>query len=158
MARTRKPRRQTQAKAPASPEAWLASLPTAAAAEVARVRAVIRAHLPPGYREAVRRNVLAYEVPLERYPDTYNGQPLWYAALGAPKSYLTLHLMSVYASPKLAARLADGFRAEGKKLDMGKACVRFRKADDLALRTIGELIESLPLDGWVAIARAVRRK
>jgi len=158
MARARKPGRRPAATAATSPEAWLAALPPAAAAELSRVRDVIRRHLPAGYREAVRGSVLAYEVPLERYPDTYNGQPLWYAALGAPKSYLTLHLMSVYASPKLAGRLADGFRAAGKKLDMGKACVRFRKADDLALEAVGEVIGSLSLEEWVAIAKAARRR
>jgi len=66
--------------------------------------------------------------------------------------------MSVYASPKLAGRLADGFRAAGKKLDMGKACVRFRKADDLALEAVGEVIGSLSLEEWVAIAKAARRR
>ncbi|HXY20466.1 MAG TPA: DUF1801 domain-containing protein [Gemmatimonadales bacterium] len=143
--------------AAASPDAWLAALPPAAAAELSRVRDVIRAHLPAGYREAVRGSVIAYEVPLERYPDTYNGQPLWYAALGAPKSYLTLHLMGAYGSPELRRRLADGFSAAGKKLDMGKACVRFRKADDLALGVIGEIVAALPLEKWVAIAKASRR-
>lgn len=153
----RRPARRTTSRA-ASPEAWLATLPPAAAAELSRVRDVVRAHLPAGYREAMRGSVLAYEVPLDRYPDTYNGQPLWVAALGAPKSYLTLHLMGVYASPELRRRLADGFTAAGKKLDMGKACVRFRKADDLALGVIGEIVAALPLEKWVAIVRASRRK
>jgi hypothetical protein len=125
---------------------------------LARVREVIRRHLPAGYAESVRGNVIAYEVPLERFPDTYNGQPLWYAALGAPKSYLTLHLMSAYASPEVQRRLADGFRAAGKKLAMGKACIRFQKADDLALDVIGNLVGSLPVDRWVAIAAAARRR
>jgi hypothetical protein len=158
MARSGKRARRPHPKPTAGPEAWLAALPPARAAELSRVREVVRNHLPAGYREAVRGNVIAYEVPLERYPDTYNGQPLWYAALGAPKSYLTLHLMSAYASPEIHRRLADGFRAAGKKLDMGKACIRYRKADDLALDVIGDLVGSLPVDRWVAIAGAARRR
>ena len=154
MARAAKPVRRPRAAKPAAPDAWLASLPEARAAELARVRDVVLARLPDGYREAVRGNVLAYEVPLERYPDTYNGQPLWYAALGAPKSYLTLHLMSAYASPDIQQRLATGFRAAGKKLDMGKACIHFKRADDLALDVIGDIVAALPLERWVAVAKA----
>ena len=59
--------------------------------------------------------MIVYEVPLGTYPDTYNGHPLWYAALVAPKSFLTLHRMPVYASPDLMGRLRDGFQAAGKK-------------------------------------------
>ena len=137
---------------------FLAQLPAERRREVRRLRALIRRHLPAGYEEAVSRGLLVYQVPLARYPDTYNGHPLWYVALGSEKSYLSLHLMGVYASPELRRRLADGFTAAGKKLDMGKACVRFRKADDLALGVIGEIVAALPLEKWVAIARASRRK
>jgi len=144
------------ASRPHSPEDWLASLPPAAAAELSRVRDVVRRHLPAGYEEAVSGNLLVYQVPLDRYPDA--GRPLWYAALGAPKSYLTLHLMGVYASRELSERLRAGFRAAGKKLAMGKACVRFHKADDLAIGTIGEIVAAVPLEKWLAVARAARRK
>jgi hypothetical protein len=59
------------------------------------VREAIRRHLPAGYEEVVSKNMLVYQVPLERYPDTYNGRPLWYVALASEKSYLSLHLMPV---------------------------------------------------------------
>jgi hypothetical protein len=95
-------------------------------------------------------------VPWERYSDTYNGHPLWYIALASTKSYLSLHLMSVYGDAKGAERLKDGFRAAGKKLDMGKSCVRFKSADDLQLDVIGEVVASMPVDRWVEIAQAAR--
>lgn len=101
--------------------------------------------------------MIVWEVPLERYPDTYNGQPLWYAALAAEKSYLSLHLMPVYGSKPLREKLEAGFDAAGKKLDMGKACIHFRTASDLALDAVGEAVASVPLEGWVAIAQAARR-
>jgi hypothetical protein len=135
---------------------FLAHLPPTRRKELARVRAVIREHLPSGYREALRGQMIVYEVPLATYPDTYNGHPLWFAALAAPKSYLTLHLMPVYGSPELMRRLRDGFQAGGKKLDIGKACIHFRKADDLALDVIGAIIASVPLSRWVAIAQAAK--
>ena len=137
---------------------YLAALPPERARELRRVRTVIRRHLPKGYREAVRGRVIAYEVPLEIYPDTYNGQPLWLAALAAPKTTLTLHLMPVYGSPALRAQLEDGFRKAQKRLDIGKGCIHFHKADDLALDVIGAVVGGLPVARWVEIARAARKR
>lgn len=141
-------------KSPSSVVTYLAALPPARRKEVERVRAVVRRHLPAGYEETLTSGMIVYEVPLRRYPDTYNGHPLWYAALASRKSYLTLHLMTVYGSATLAQKLRDGFRAAGKKLDMGKACIRFRTADDLALDTVAEVVASTPLERFVALAQA----
>jgi hypothetical protein len=114
--------------------------------------------LPAGYEEVISKNMLVYQVPLERYSDTYNGHPLWYVALASEKSYLSLHLMPVYGDKALARRLDEGFRAAGKRLDMGKACVHFKTADDLALDVVGEIVEAIPVDRWVQIAQAARRR
>jgi len=133
---------------------YLAALPADRAAELRLVRAAIRNALPKGYEEAVAGKVIAYQVPLAVYPDTYNKQPLWLAALGAPKTTLTLHLMPVYGSPVLLRQLQDGFRAAGKRLDIGKACIHFKRADDLALECISEIVAGMPVSKWVAIARS----
>jgi hypothetical protein len=143
---------------PATVSAFLAGLPAERRAEVERVRDAVRRHLPAGYEEVIRKGMLVYQVPLERYEDTYNGHPLWYVALASEKSYLSLHLMPVYGDRASAERLAEGFRAAGKKLDMGKACIRFRTADDLALDVIGEIVARIPVDRWVQIAQATRRR
>lgn len=137
---------------------FLAQLPLARRREVERVRKVIRQHLPPGYEETISKNMLVYQVPLTRFADTYNRQPLWYVALASEKSYLSLHLMSVYGDAAQAQRLKDGFRAAGKKLEMGKACVHFKTADDLPLDVVGAVVASTPLDRWVEIAQAARRR
>ena len=144
-------------KSPPSVAAYLGRLPIARRRELERVRSVVRKHLPAGYEETLTRGMIVYEVPLRRYPDTYNGHPLCYAALASQKSYLTLHLMPVYGSATLAQKLRDGFKAVGKKLDMGKACIRFRTADDLALDAVAEVVASTPLERFVAIAQAARR-
>ena len=141
-----------------NPEAFLAALPPDRRREASRVRDLIRRHLPEGYEEAVSGKALVFQVPLSRYPDTYNKHPLWYVALASEKSYLSLHLVAVYGDPDARARLEEGFRAAGKKLDMGKACIHFHKADDLALETIAEVVAKHPVDRWVAIARAARKR
>lgn len=136
---------------------FLAALPSDRAAELQLVRAAIRDALPQGYEEAVAGKVIAYQVPLAVYPDTYNRQPLWLAALGAPKTSLTLHFMPVYANPALLRRLRDGFTAAGKRLDIGKACIHFKRADDLALECISGIVRGIPMDKWVEIARSARK-
>jgi len=137
---------------------FLAQLPPARRREIGRVRALIREHLPAGYEEVVSKHMLVYQVPLGRYSDTYNGQPLWYIALASEKSYLSLHLMSIYGDPVQSQRLKDGFRSTGKKLDMGKACIHFENVDDLPSDVVGGIIASMPVDRWIEIAQAARRR
>jgi hypothetical protein len=137
---------------------FLAQLPQARRREIDRVRALILQYLPTGYEEVVSRRMLVYQVPLARYSDTYNRQPLWYVALASEKSYLSLHLMSIYGDTAKVQRLKDGFQAAGMKLDMGKACIHFKTADDLPLDVIGAVVASMPLERWVAIAQAARRR
>jgi len=122
------------------------------------VRAVVREHLPKGYREGMNWGMICYEIPLERYPKTYNGQPLAYVGLAAQKHYNALYLMGVYGDPTLEARLRDAFAAAGKKLDMGKSCLRFRTLDDLPLDAIGEIIATVPPERLIAQYEASRTR
>lgn len=103
-------------------------------------------------------NMLVYQVPLARYPDTYNKHPLMYVALASQKSYLSLHLMSIYGDATQAKQLEARFRAAGKKLDKGKACIRFKTTDDLELGAIADAVASMPMDRWIEIAQAARRR
>jgi hypothetical protein len=142
----------------ATVEEYLAGLPDGRAASVATVRSVILEHLPDGYEEAMRWGMISYEVPLARYPDTYNKQPLSYAALASQKRHLSLYLMSVYLDDDDARSFEERFRATGKRLDMGKSCLRFRQADDLPLDLIGEVIAAMPVDRFIAAYEASRRR
>jgi hypothetical protein len=138
--------------------AFLAALPLDRRADFKRVRDVVKQNLPTGYEEVAGRRMLMYQVPLSRHPDTYNGQPLWYAALASEKTTLTLHLMPIYGMPEQAQRVTDAFKAAGKKLNMGKGCIRFRKADDLELAVIAEVVASCPVDRWIEIAQWARKR
>jgi hypothetical protein len=137
---------------------FLAGLPVERRREIERVRDLVRQNLPDGYEEVISKNMLVYQVPMARYSDTYNGRPLWYVALASEKNYLSLHLMRVYGDAAQLERLEDGFQAAGKKLDMGKACIRFRTANDLPLDVIAEIVASTPLERWVQIAESARRR
>ena len=135
---------------------YLAELPVDRRAEIARVRDLINEAIPDGYREGIGYGMIGWVVPLERYPDTYNGQPLAYAGLAAQKNYNSLYLTCVYASKERTERLKAAFAAAGKKLDMGKICIRFKKADDLALDLIREEIASTKPDEFIKIYEEAR--
>ena len=143
---------------PATVTEFLAALPAERRKAISRVRSVVRKHLPAGYKEVMCLGMITYEVPLKVYPDTYNGQALWYAGIGSQKNYMTLYLMNAYGDPALQRKLRDGFKAAGKKLDMGKACIRFKSADDLPLDTVGDVVASTSLDKFVATAKAARAR
>lgn len=135
---------------------FLATLPVERRHEVRRVREEIRRYLPAGCEEVVSKNMLVYQVPLDRDSDTYNGHPLWDVALASGQSYLSLHLMPLYGNKGLARRLMDGFRAAGRKPDLGKACIRRKTTDDLAFDGVGQIVATIPPDRWVQVAQAAR--
>ena len=131
-----------QSKA-ATPEAYLAELDPARAAEIAAVRDLVNAALPAGLVERMAWGMISWEVPLEVSGPTYNGQPLVHTALAAQKNHNALYLSCVYSSPERSERLKAAFAAAGKKFDMGKSCLRFRRAEDLAQDAIREVISSV---------------
>ena len=135
---------------------YLAELPADRRAEIKRVRDLINSVLPAGYREGMGYGMIGWVIPLERYPDTYNKQPLAYAALAAQKNSNSLYLNCVYASKERTERLKAAFATAGKKLDMGKSCIRFKKADDLALDAIAEEIASTTPDEYIRIYEEAR--
>jgi hypothetical protein len=139
-----------------SVESYLAALPTDRRAALEAVRAVIQANLPPGYVEDLVYKMPAWVVPLSRYPATYNGQPLVYVALASQKQYMSLYLTCVYSDPGLAAWFRAAYAAAGKRLDMGKSCVRFRALDALPLPVIAEAVRRVSVEELVARYEASR--
>lgn len=103
-----------------TPDEYIASLPEDRRAAVSAVRDVIRANLPAGYEEGMQYGMIGWYVPLERFPDTYNGQPLGLAALASQKHHLSLYLNSVYGNRATEAWFKERYAASGKKLDMGR--------------------------------------
>ena len=135
----------------ASVRAYLAELPEDRREIVEAVRAVILEHLPAGFEEGMQYGMIGYYVPLERYPVTYNGQPLGVAALASQKRHLSLYLMGIYGDDGEGSWFRERWAASGKKLDMGKSCVRFRRLDDLALDVVGEAIARTSVDDFIAV-------
>jgi hypothetical protein len=133
-----------------TPAAYLASLPADRRSVVAAVRALILKRLPKGYVETMNWGMIAYEVPLTRFPDTYNKQPLLFLALAAQKNNFALYMTGVSGNKALMDRLAAAYKAAGRKIDMGKSCLRFRSLDELPLDVIGDIIASTSVDERIA--------
>src|SRR5947207_11155683 len=128
---------------------YLAGLPADDRKVLSPVRDTIRKNLPAGYEEVLQGRFISYVIPLSRLGKTYNGQPLWYIALAIQKNYYTVHMMAAYGDAKELARIQQGFKQAGKKLDMGKACIRFKKLEDLPLDVIGECVAAVPAEGYI---------
>src|SRR5688500_1059225 len=131
-------------------DAYLAELPDDRRKVVEAVRAVILDNLPAGFEEGMQYGMIGYYVPLERYPVTYNGRPLGVAALASQKRHLSLYLMGVYGDDGESTWFRERWEETGKKLDMGKSCVRFRRLEDLALDVVGEAIARTSVDDFIA--------
>ena len=128
---------------------YLAELPEDRRAEIAIVRKVILANLPDGYQEMMQFDMIGYVVPLERYPVTYNGQPLMFAALASQKNYMSFYLMNICSDEAVEKWFVEGYKASGKKLDIGKACVRFKSLQDLPIDLVGEAIALTLVAGFI---------
>lgn len=148
---------------------YLASLPPDRRAAIEAVRKVILANLDKDYEEGMQYGMIGYYVPHRIYPAGYHTDPkhgLPFAALASQKNYMSVYLMGLYcgyvdgvSDNKLMQWFREAWAKSGKKLDMGKSCIRFKKVDDLALDVLGEAVRRLPAKKYVEIyEKAVRSR
>jgi len=128
---------------------YLSELPDDRREAIEAVRAVIVENLPEGIVETMNWGMIAYEIPLERYPDTYNGQPLLFAALASQKRHMAVYLHSIYVDEETRDRFESAYRDTGKRMDIGASCVRFRRLEDLPLDLIGEAIAATTVEQYI---------
>jgi hypothetical protein len=132
---------------------YLAELPADRRAALQAVRKVIRANLDKDYEEGMQYGMISYCVPHRVYPPGYHCDPtvpLLYAALASQKNHMAVYLMCVYGHEETASWFKEAWAKTGKKLDMGKSCVRFKKIEDVALDVIGQAIARVPAKKYVA--------
>jgi hypothetical protein len=125
---------------------------------VAQVRDLILHHLPHGFQETMDWGMISYQIPLDRYPNTYNRKPLTYLSLAAQKGYYALYLHSVYQNPDKAVWLREQLAKAGTKTDQGKSCLRFRSTEDLPLDVIAQVVAETTPEAFIAMYEASRRR
>ena len=136
---------------------YLAELPEDRRSQIAGVRKVILESLPPGYEEVMNWGMITYQVPLEKYPNTYNKQPLMYAGLASQKNHMAVYLSGIYADETSRREFEDEYQASGKRMDIGKSCVRFRNLEDLPLELIGKAVAGWDVNSFIQLAKAAAK-
>lgn len=132
--------------------AYLKELPEDRRAAISAVRDVILKNLDPTYEEGMNYGMIGYYVPHSVFPAGYHcdpSKPLPFAGLASQKQYMSVYLMSAYGDKGEYAKLVEGFKKAGNKLDMGACCVRFRKLEDLPLDVIGAAVKRVPAKTYI---------
>ncbi|HNO79873.1 MAG TPA: DUF1801 domain-containing protein [Phycisphaerae bacterium] len=131
---------------------YLDALPEDRRKALEAVRKVIKANLDKGYQEGIQYGMIGYFVPHKIYPNGYHcdpKQPLPFASIASQKNHMAIYMMCVYSDPKLQEWFQKAWAKTGKKLDMGKSCVRFKKIEDVPLEVVGEAIKRVSLKKYV---------
>lgn len=135
---------------PSTPDEYIASLPPDRREAMSTVRELINANIPEGYEEGMLYGIISWHVPLKRFPNTYNKQPLGLVGLGNRKNNMTLYLNNVYGNTETERWFKDRWAESGKKLNMGKSCVYFKTIDDLSLDVVAEVVAHDSLEQFIS--------
>jgi hypothetical protein len=146
-------------------EAYLQALPEDRREVLLAIRATILKNLPKGYQEGMQYGMIGYYVPHEVYPPGYHcdpKQPLPFLGLASQKNHMSLYLMCVYGDPDQEAWFRKAWTATGKKLDMGKSCVRFKRLEDVPLVVVGQAVKRVPvrkfIEHYETVLQSIGRK
>ena len=136
-----------------TPEQYLKELPADRKEVVTKLRNTILKNLPKGFKEIISYGMIGYVVPLEIYPAGYHCDPrlpLGFMFVASQKNFISLHHMGIYANPELLKWFTAEYPKHSKvKLDMGKACIRFKKPEHIPYKLIGELIKKVSVKDWI---------
>lgn len=142
-----------------SVEDYLSKLPEDRRAALQAVRETILKNLDSGYEEGLQYGMIGYYVPHSLFPAGYHcdpKQPLPFAGLASQKNYMSVYLMCTYGDSEHGKWFLDAWKKSGKKLDMGKSCIRFTDVADLALDVIGEAVRRVPARAYVDHYQKIR--
>ncbi|MCW5764434.1 MAG: DUF1801 domain-containing protein, partial [Phycisphaeraceae bacterium] len=136
-------------------EQYLAELPADRREALQAVRRVVLANIDKkGYRECMGYGMMGYAVPHSVYPPGYHcdpSQPLPFVGMASQKQHMSFYMMCLYGNTGMERWFRDAWAKTGKKLDMGKCCIRFKRVEDLALDVIGEAIRRMPAEKYIAL-------
>lgn len=142
-------------------EEYIENLPADRRAAIESIRQVILANLDGDIEEGMQYGMIGYYVPHRIYPPGYHcnpKEPLPYAALASQKNHIAIYMMTIYSEPEHLKWFETAWKATGKKLDMGKSCIRFKKLEDVALEVIGEAFKRIPASAYIATYERVLKR
>jgi len=146
----------------ATPDQYLKDLPADRKEPVMKLRNTVLKNLPKGFKEVMNYGMLGYVVPHELYPQGYHcdpKQPLPFANIASQKHFIAFYHMGLYMNPKLLKWFTEEYPKQSTaKLDMGKSCIRFKKAEHIPYELIGELVKKISVDEWIKIYEGVLKR
>ena len=131
---------------------YIAGLPEDRQEAITALRKVVLKNLPTGYQEIMQWGMIGYVVPRSSYSAGYHAQPkepLPYASLASQKNHMAFYGMGIYMDEAQRQWFVDAWTKTGKKLDMGKSCVRFKKLEDVSLKVIGDAVKRVPMKKYI---------
>lgn len=149
-----------QSKA-ATVQEYVKSLPEDRREAIEAIRAVFRKNLDKGFEEGMSYGMIGYYVPHSIYPAGYHcnpDQPLPFAGVASQKNAISVYLFCLYCDQASTKRFVDEWKKTGKKLDMGKSCIRAKNLDGLALDVIGDAIKRMKLNDFIRIYESMLKK
>lgn len=150
-----------QSKA-ANVEDYIKELPEDRQTGFKKLRSVIKKNLPKGYKEVMQYGMISYVVPHSLYPAGYHCTPelpLPFLSIASQKNFIAVYHMGIYSDPTLLKWFTTEFGKQSKKkLDMGKSCIRFKKAEDIPFDLIGELSGKMTVEDWVEKYEKMKNK
>ncbi len=144
----------TSATTAATPDEYIAQLPADRQPQIQALREVVLRNLPAGFEEGIQYNMIGYYVPHSVYPAGYHcdpKQPLPYLSIGSQKNHMALHACTIYMNPELVEWFMTEYQKTGKRMDIGKGCIRFKTIEDLPLDLVGQLVAKYDVDSLVAM-------
>lgn len=132
---------------------YLASLPADRREAIEAIRAVVNANIDKAFEEGIQYGMPAWYLPHSKYPAGYHcdpKQPLPFASLASQKNHIGIYLFCIYGNEGHEKTFREEWLATGKKLDMGKACVRVKRLDDVPLEVVGRAFKRMSATKFVA--------
>ena len=105
--------------------------------------------MPAGYELGMHWGMPTWVIPLDRFPKTYNKQPLAYVSIGAKKNYVSVYLMGLYSEPAELVAFQEAWRASTGKIDMGKSCLRVKSAAEVDRELLAATVAGMPAERFI---------
>ncbi|HWY37120.1 MAG TPA: DUF1801 domain-containing protein [Bacteroidia bacterium] len=141
---------------------YVDSLPEDRKEAISQLRKVVLKNIPKGFKEVINYGMIGYVIPHSLYPKGYHcdpEQPLPYMNIASQKNFIAVYHMGVYGDKKLLDWFIKEYPKHSKtKLDMGKACIRFKKPDQIPYKLIGELASKITAERWIEICDKYAKK
>lgn len=129
---------------------YINSLPKEKTEVISYIRDLMLESIPDGIVETMNWGMISYEIPLKTYPNTYNKQPLMYAALAAQKNHFSIYLTNLYMNDEYMPMLIKAYEDMGLKPNIGKSCIRFRRIENIPINTIIEIVKSTRMEEFIS--------